>query len=223
MAKLLVVEDDQDLSRMVEDWLAFDHHRVELVHTGADALELLEVCKYDLIILDWELPQLSGLELCKLLRAKGDQTPVLMLTGKGSIQEKLVGFKAGADDYLTKPFHMKELAARVLALLRRPNAFVQDVLKVGNLSLDPARYEVTNNGAEVQLSPKEFALLEFLMRHPNQVFSPEALLERVWTTDADVSPQTVRTCMGRLRQKIDHESQSSMIETLHGVGYKLGC
>ncbi len=220
MTKILLVEDDQNLLTTIKEWLEFEHHIVEAVDNGLSGLELLGSYKYDLIILDWELPKLSGLELCRAFREKGGQAPVLFLTGRGTIPDKEAGFDAGADDYLTKPFHMKELSARVKALLRRPAAFVDQVLKAGNLVLDRSTYQVTRSGEEVYLARMEFALLEFFMRHPNKVFSPEAILERVWSAESDRSPETLRTCLKKLRNKIDTQGQPSMIKNLHGVGYK---
>lgn len=221
MAKILLVEDDRDLAGMVLDWLKFEHHLVEAVHSGDEAEDMIKAYQFDVIILDWDLPKVSGVEILRNFRSTGGQTPVLMLTGKSNIQEKELGLDAGADDYLTKPFHMKELSARLRALLRRPAATDGNVLKARNLALEPNNFRVTKNGADIQLLPKEFALLEFLMRHQDQVFSADALLDRVWKSESDVSPETVRTCLKRLRRKIDTEGEGSIIQTLHGVGYKL--
>jgi DNA-binding response OmpR family regulator len=167
------------------------------------------------------LPELSGIELCRQYRSRGGTAPVLMLTGKGTISDKESGFDAGADDYLTKPFHMKELSMRLRALLRRATAFTGDVLRVKDIELEPSNHRATRNGADLNLLPKEFALLEFLMRHPNQVFSAEALLSRVWASETDTTVDAVSTCIKRLRKKIDSEDQPSLIRTVHGVGYKL--
>jgi DNA-binding response OmpR family regulator len=221
MAKILVVEDDLGLSRMVRDWLTFEHHLVETADNGREGLDKLNFYEYDAIILDWELPELSGIELCRQYRSRGGTAPVLMLTGKGTISDKESGFDAGADDYLTKPFHMKELSMRLRALLRRATAFTGDVLRVKDIELEPSNHRATRNGADLNLLPKEFALLEFLMRHPNQVFSAEALLSRVWASETDTTVDAVSTCIKRLRKKIDSEDQPSLIRTVHGVGYKL--
>jgi DNA-binding response OmpR family regulator len=191
------------------------------VHDGEDAVNMLKSYQFDVIILDWQLPKMEGVDVLRNYRTGGGQTPVLMLTGKGAIAEKEVGLDAGADDYLTKPFHMKELSARLRALLRRPGSVTGNVLSARDICLEPSTFRVTKGGADIQLLPKEFALLEFLMRHPNQVFSADALLDRVWKSESNVSPETVRTCLKRLRRKIDTEEQESLIQTLHGVGYKL--
>ncbi len=221
MAKVLIVEDDVALGKMVRDWLLMEHHKVEIVTDGADAKEMLKVYDYDIVILDWELPHVSGIEILKEFRSRGKSTPVLVLTGRSAIDDKETGFDAGADDYLTKPFHGKELTARLRALLRRPEGYVGDLLTFGNLTLDHANYEVKKDGEEIRLLPKEFALLEFLMRNPNRVFAAEALLNRVWVAESEATVDALTTCIKRLRKKIDVAGQESIIRTIHGVGYKL--
>ncbi len=221
MAKILLVEDDRNLAITVKDWLEFEHHLVEAVEVGTEALELAQSYEYDLIILDIELPKMNGLEVCQKYRQGGGQAPILMLTGRGSIPDKETGLDAGADDYLTKPFHLKELSARVRALLRRPGQVAGNTLKAGNLVLDTTSYKVLKDGQEIHLPRMEFALLEFLMRHQGQVFSTEALLDRVWTSDSEKSPETIRTSVKKLRSKIDTDGQPSIIRNVHGVGYKL--
>lgn len=221
MAKVLIAEDDRDLCNMVVEWLQFEHYTVEAVNDGRSAMEKLQFYQYDIVVLDWEMPQMSGVEVCKKFRSEGGTSPIIMLTGKKLIVEKEEGLDSGADDYLTKPFHMKELSARMRALLRRPSALTSNVLKCRDLSLDPGSFRVTKGGADVQLLPREFALLEFLLRHPGQVFSAEALLDRVWKSDSDASPDALRTCLKRLRKKIDDPEAESVIRTVHGVGYKL--
>ncbi len=221
MPKILVVEDEPDFSMLIGEWLKNEHHVVEVVETGEDALDRLKFYKYDIVILDWMLPGISGLDVCKKYRELGGTTPILLLTAKKHVDEKEAGLDAGADDYLTKPFEMKELSARIRALMRRPVALTGSVLQVGELSLEPTTFKVSRSGKEINLLPKEFALLEFLMRHPNQVFSAEALLDRVWSSDSESSPETIRTYIKRLRKKIDQQGQPSMLSTVHGVGYKL--
>ncbi|HEY9784785.1 MAG TPA: response regulator transcription factor [Candidatus Obscuribacterales bacterium] len=221
MAKVLVIEDEPDFSELIASYLKSEHYTVEVVDSGEEGLDRLKFYKYDVIILDWVLPGVSGVEVCRAFRGTGGTTPILMLTSKKHVDEKEAGLDAGADDYLTKPFELKELSARVRALLRRPSAFSGSVLKVGNLELEPNSFRVTRNGEEISLLPKEFALLEFLMRHPNQVFSPEAILDRVWASESEASPETIRTYIKRLRKKLDVEGKPSMLSTVHGVGYKL--
>lgn len=219
MAKILLVEDDQQLGDMVRTALLFEHHSVDIVNNGLDGREHLAMNPYDVVILDWGLPDMSGIDICRSFRAKGGVTPILMLTGKDTIAEKETGLDAGADDYLTKPFNMRELTARVRALLRRPGAVIDNVLRAGSLSLDPKKHRAYLNGEALSLVPKEFSLLEFFMRHPGQVFTPEALLEHVWPTDSDSTSLAVRTTMKRLRKKIDPEG--TLLRTEHGVGYML--
>lgn len=165
---------------------------------------------------------MSGPEICSQFRQQGGQTPILMLTGKKELEDKTAGLDAGADDYLTKPFHMQELSARLRALLRRGAAAVsRTVLTAGHVMLDPATRKVTTQGKEVALQPREYALLEFLLRHPNQPFSAEAILDRVWSSESDASPDTVRLQIMRLRHKIDIDGKESMVRTIHRVGYML--
>jgi len=221
MAKILLVEDEEDLSQLIGEWLKGEHHTVETVANGEDALDRLRFYKYDIVVLDWILPKATGLEVCKQYRSSGGTTPILLLTAKKHVDEKEAGLDAGADDYLTKPFEMKELSARIRALLRRPQAFSGSKLQVGDLSLEPNTFKVMRGTDEINLLPKEFALLEFLMRHPNQVFSAEALLDRVWSSDSEASPETIRTYIKRLRKKVDVEGKASILSTVHGVGYKL--
>ncbi len=221
MAKVLVVEDDRQLSELVVDWLHGEGHVAEPVYKGSHGLERLQYYKYDVVILDWELPEMSGIEVCREYRNGGGATPILMLTGKREIEEKETGLDSGADDYLTKPFHIKELAARLRALLRRPAAVNQNVLRAGDITLRLGSRQAFRGEEELNLQPKELALLEFLMRHPNQPFSSEAILDRVWPSESDAAPDTVRIQIMRLRKKIDVEGKDSMIRTAHRVGYML--
>jgi DNA-binding response OmpR family regulator len=221
MAKILVVEDDPKISGILTEWLTKEMHTVELANTGTLADELLEAFSYDVVVLDWNLPELSGIELLTRLRNRGAKTPVLMLTGRDQLFEKETGLDSGADDYLTKPFEVKELSARIRALLRRSPDLAGMVLKVGDLIVDPATCQVSKSGATIQLTTREFQLLEFLARHKNQFFTPEVLLERVWASDAEASPLTVRVCVKRIRDKIDTPGIESQIENVRGIGYRL--
>jgi DNA-binding response OmpR family regulator len=221
MAKILLVEDDTDLAKTVEEWLAFEHHTVESVHNGSDGMERLRMCAYDAIILDWNLPDMTGLTICQKFRSNQGITPIIMLTGKSSIADREEGLDSGADDYLTKPFAMKELSARLRALLRRPHALLSNVLTAKDVELDSGKHSVLRNGKLIDLLPKEFALLEFLMRHPDHVFSGDELLRRVWHADSDATAEAIRTCLKRLRKKLGETEDNSIIETIYGVGYKL--
>jgi DNA-binding response OmpR family regulator len=221
VAKILLVEDDLGLTRIVRDWLTAEKHHVESVSDGKEGLDHLRFYEFDLVILDVQLPGMSGIEILKAYRAAGAETPVLMLTGKDTISDLELGLGSGADDYLTKPFQMRELSARIRALMRRRGKFLGDILKACNIELHPATFEVTKSGAAVSLLPKEFALLEFFMRHPNEIFSAEALLNRVWPTDSESTVDALTTCIKRLRKKLDEDDQPSIIKTIHGRGYKL--
>ncbi len=222
MSKILVVEDEKNIADTISDMLSFEGHVVEIVDNGGDALQLLKISEFELIVLDWGLPGKSGLEVLSLYRAAGGNAPVLMLTAKRQVEERECGLDSGADDYLTKPFHMRELAARVRALLRRPAALMDNVLQAGYLRLDRGTHSLTREGHPVRLLPREFDLLEFFMRHPNQIFSLNSLLNHIWRSDTDASPAAVRQCIKRLRKKIDVQDGQSLIESVHGVGYKFG-
>lgn len=219
MAKILLVEDDLALCSMMQKWLQFEHHTVEAVHDGQAGLENLRFYKYDAIILDWDLPKMSGVEVCRQFRSSGGTTAVIMLTGKNQIDDKITGLESGADDYLTKPFNMKELSARLRAVMRRPNEYKGDILKSGDLVVDAKTMRVTRGDKDIALSQAEFALLQFLMRNHTQVFSPEALLDRIWHSSSDVSPAAIRTHIKNVRKKVDVEGGDSIIRNVHGVGY----
>lgn len=220
MAKILLLEDDGDFSEIVSACLR-GSHTVEQAFTVQDARDRISFSDFDLLILDWNLPDGQGLDLLKDFRANGGVTPALMMTAKSDINDKVQGFAAGSDDYLAKPFHLQELIARVGALLRRPPQLTEEVLRIRNLTLDPKSRVVQVDNEEVKILPKEFALLEFLMRHPNQVFSTEQILDRVWPSTAEVSPDTVTTTVKRLRKKVDKPGAVSLIDTVFGVGYKI--
>jgi DNA-binding response OmpR family regulator len=222
MAKILFLEDETALADIVLDVLKAQDYMVDHVGLANEARVRLKIYQYDLVILDVNLPDGNGVEVCRDFRAGGGLTPVLMLTGRNKIQEKALGLDAGADDYLIKPFHVDELAARVRALLRRPAGFVGNTLKFDDLELSTSTHRVTKAGKEITLLPREFALLEFLMKHSGQVFSADALIERLWPTDSEASPDAIRIYITRLRNKIDAPGKPSLISTMRGVGYRLG-
>lgn len=222
MARILLVEDDRDLATTIVTWLSAEHHTMVQSFDGNEGMSRLSRETYDLIILDWALPNMSGLDICREFRARGGQTPLIMLTAKGAVAEKELGLDSGADDYLTKPFSLKELSARIRALLRRPSEIKSGILEHGPLSLDPQKHRVMKGGAEIHLLPRDFALLEFLMRNADMIFSADALLNRVWEDESDASPEAVRTAIKRLRKKLDdNESENdSFIENVPRVGYR---
>lgn len=221
MSKILIVEDEEDLAVQVKDWLSREHYTVEHVANGVAAVDHLAVSKYDVIILDWLLPGIDGIQVCKKYRSMGGKAPILMLTAKAGIEDKEKGLDSGADDYLSKPFHLKELSARIRALIRRSSAQSGNVLQAGDIVLDPVARTVTKNSVAIHLERKEFNLLEFLMRNANKTFSADALLDRVWESGSMASPDAIRTYIKSLRKKIDTPEKNSLITTVHGVGYKL--
>lgn len=223
MAKILVVEDNADLSENIRDLLESHQYNVDCAMDGIEALGYLRAYEYDVIVLDWVLPKMTGIEIVKQFRAQGGVTPVIMLTGRRDIEDKESGFDAGADDYLTKPFELRELAARIKSLIRRaPNASAPtDCLSVGDVVLNKETKLVTKNGKELKLMPKDFAILELFLTYPNKVFSAEALIDRIWSSSTDASPDVVRKHINRIRTQIDSDGQASFIRTVHGVGYSL--
>lgn len=219
MAKILLADDDKKLCDMIFDWLKKEGHIVDVALDGQEASDLLHAGSYDLLILDIAMPAISGIELCKQFRQAKGSAPVLILTGKTGIQDKVGGLDAGADDYLTKPFDVLELSARLRALLRRPVAIQDEVLRLRGLELDLHARRLTKDGKPLELFPREMALLEFFMKHPNQVFSLEALQERVWPSDSETSPESLRVNIARIRAKIETEGQNPILKTVHRQGY----
>lgn len=220
MPRILLVEDDTNLSATICERLESEQYFVDQQHDGLDALERLRTISFDLLILDWDLPGASGYEICQRYRSNKGSAPVLMLTGKADIDHKEAAFNAGADDYLTKPFSSRELVVRIKALLRRTTTIAPALLQSGELSLDNASFCLHKNEQTVQLTAKEFAVMELFMKQPSHVFSAEALLDRLWDKDAEVSVFSVRTCIKNLRKKLDSIGESSCIQNLHGLGYK---
>jgi DNA-binding response OmpR family regulator len=221
LPKLLIIEDDAELRVMCVSWLSAEHYTIDEAENGADGLERLRMGAYDVVVLDWEMPEMDGLQVLNAFRREGGATPVLFLTGRNSEAEIETGLDAGADDYLTKPFGMKELSARIRALLRRSTVNPSSTLRIGDLVLDPAQHRVTSNNQEVQLTPKEFAVLEFFMRHPNAVFSAEALIQRIWPDETSTTADTFRSYVTRLRQKLGGDEAQAVIENVPRIGYRL--
>ncbi|MBS1990501.1 MAG: response regulator transcription factor [Cyanobacteria bacterium SZAS LIN-3] len=221
MAKILVVEDDENLSRLVKICLSSESYLVDSVMRGMDALAQIRLITYDMLVLDWMLPDITGVEVLKHYRASGGRAPVLMLTSRSTVADKVTGLEAGADDYLVKPFDKLELAARVKALLRRPKEMNPEVLVRGSLEINQTTFQVIKDGQEVELRPKEFALLEFLAKHPGESFSAEAILERLWRSDALSTTDTVRTHIMTLRKKLGDNDTKPLIKTVRGRGYSL--
>ncbi|MBX9669232.1 MAG: response regulator transcription factor [Candidatus Obscuribacterales bacterium] len=221
MAKILVIEDDPALAESLTDILELQGHRIEVIQNGEDGLACLKSFGYDLAIIDWQLPGLCGDDICRRYRGGGGKIPIMMLTTKSADKDKVIGLDAGADDYLPKPFNAPELEARVRALLRRSTGFFGGTVATGQATLDTAACTVTIKGRTVKLQPIEYALFEFLMRHPNNYFTTDQLLSHVWHDNAEVSAEALRTCVKRLRSKLDVPGETSVIETHKGWGYKL--
>lgn len=220
--KLLVVEDEVKLGRAIKAGLEQDGYAVDLLHTADDGLAYAETENYDVIILDRMLPGgRDGLEICQQLRTAGNSTPILMLTAKGELADKVHGLDQGADDYLVKPFEFDELLARIRALVRRPQQAVGVHIALGDLAIDTAAKQVQVQGRPVKLSKKEYALLEYLAHHAGQVVSKDQLIEHVWDFESDILPNTVEVFIRSLRKKIDLDNGPSCIETVRGFGYRL--
>jgi two-component system, OmpR family, response regulator len=215
--RVLVVEDEPKMAALVRRGLVEEGHATDVAGQGEDALWLAEAHRYDAIVLDVMLPGLSGFETCRRLRNAGVWTPVLMLTARDSVDDRVAGLDAGADDYLTKPFSLAELLARLRALVRRGDVERPTELVVGELRLDPASRRVWRGNAEVELSPKEFALLETFMRRPGQVLSRLQLLEHAWDFAYENRSNVVDVYVRYLRQKLGRE----LFETVRGAGYRL--
>ncbi len=222
--RLLIVEDEHKIANSIKKGFEQEGYAADVAYDGEDGFDMASSVEYDCIILDLMLPSMTGEEICKKLREDKNHTPILMLTAKGDLASRVEGLNIGADDYLVKPFAFSELVARVRALTRRPKKLLDPVLKVDDLSLNVNSYEVKRNNIELNLSRKEFGLLEYLMRHPNQILPKEKIIEHVWNYDADILPNTVEVYVGYLRQKIDKNFKKSkpLIHTVRGFGYKIG-
>lgn len=223
MAKILIVEDDETLAYFVKEGLIKNNHAVDVVTNGEDGLYWLVHENYALAIVDWDLPKLSGIELCQRYRSSGGAIPILMLTGKSGANDIVQGLDSGADDYLAKPFEMAPLLARIRAILRRPANLSRPVLTFGDLTLDPVAATISVHGCEVDLTPKEYGLLEFLMRNPNRICSAQNILENVWPSDSTTSPESIRSMVQRLRSKLENAGarEGAHIRSVYGMGYKL--
>lgn len=219
--RILVVDDEVKLATAIKRALVINHYAVDMVHTGTDAYDMAIGEEYDCIILDVMLPGMDGLEVCKKIREEGKTTPILMLTAKGQVTDKVLGLDIGADDYLVKPFSFEELFARVRALVRRPKTQATNILTAGDLSLDPISYTVTRAGKKISLSSKEFSILEYLLRNKNSVVSRDELISHVWDYDADVLPNVVEVHINHLRSKIDLQGKKELIQTVRGKGYSI--
>jgi DNA-binding response OmpR family regulator len=217
--KLLVVEDDRTVGQYVKRGLAEAGYQVDLVGDGAEGLRLATDGHYDVLVLDLRLPSMEGREVLRTLRDRGNPVPVLVLTAQDAVDFKVQALRMGADDYVTKPFALEELLARVEALSRRPKAIAPPVLRVADLVLDTGSREVLRTGRSIELTPKEYAVLEYLMRHQGRVMPRTLITEYAWDYHFDPGTNIVDVVITRLRKKIDHGREPKLIHTVRGVGY----
>jgi two-component system, OmpR family, response regulator len=219
--RVLVVEDDPKMAGLLRRGLTEEGHAADVARTGGDALWMAQAVEYDAIVLDVMLPELDGFQVCRRLRAEGVWSPVLMLTARDAVEDRVAGLDAGADDYLPKPFSFAELLARLRALARRGTAERPAVVEVGDLRLDPATRQVWRGETELRLSAKEFAILEAFMNRPEQVLSRDRLLEHAWDFAYEARSNVVDVYVRYLREKIDRPFGRASLETVRGMGYRL--
>ncbi|MBF1031924.1 MAG: response regulator transcription factor [Candidatus Nanosynbacter sp.] len=219
--RVLLIEDDVTIARLLKEGLEDESYAVDVANDGSEGYRTAAADEYDVIILDIMLPEMNGYEVCRALRNDGNKTPILMLTARDTERDIVEGLDTGADDYLAKPFSFDVLLARIRALLRRPNEKLEEILQVGDLKLDPSSKKVTRASQEINLTAKEYGVLEYLMRNKGKVLSKEQIISHVWDFDADVLPNNVELFIMFLRRKIDKPFKSKLIHTVSGFGYKL--
>lgn len=221
--RVLVIEDEYKIANSIKKGLEQEGYAVDAVYDGTKGYDLSQTEDYDAIILDLMLPGMDGIEITGKLREEKIYTPILMLTAKGEVRDRVTGLNSGADDYLVKPFAFEELLARIKALIRRPKKGSGTVLRVGNLELNTTTYDVRRSDTVINLSKKEFSLLEYMMRNAGKVLNKDQIMSHVWDYDSDILPNTVEVYVGYLRQKIDKAfpREKILIHTLRGFGYKI--
>lgn len=217
--RILVVEDEKKVASFIKKGLEEEHYAVDIAYDGEEGLALAQINEYDLILLDIMLPKLDGMEVLTRIRGNGSSVPILILTAKDSVEDIVTGLDTGSDDYLTKPFSFAELVARVRALLRRRAHEKMDILTVGDLSLTTSTHRVKRGGREIELTPKEYALLEYFMRNPNRILTRTLITEHVWDYHFDPETNVIDVYVNYLRKKIDHGFQKKLIHTIRGSGY----
>jgi DNA-binding response OmpR family regulator len=217
--RVLIIEDDSELANTIAQWLQQESFTVKVCQRGKEALNLLEREQFDIILLDILLPDAHGLDICKTYRQSSGTGRILILSACAETDDKIAGLQIGADDYLTKPFDMRELLLRISTLLRRSLEFRNETLVFEDVEINPSVHKATRGGKDLKLCPQEFALLEFMMHRPNHVFSSEILLKGVWHGSGSVD--TVRTHIKNLRKKLEKDGQKQLIRTIQGVGYSL--
>jgi len=220
--RILIVEDERRLSNIIKKGFVEDGFAVDQAYDGGEGQYLAEGEQYDLIVLDIMLPKKDGLQLCKELRKKSIKAPILMLTAKSTTEDKVAGLDSGADDYITKPFSFIEFRSRVHALIRRSHQETSPTLRMDDLEVDPLKHIVKRGDKTISLTPKEFAVLELLLRHRGEVVSRTMIIEHVWDYNFDGMSNVVDVFVVALRKKIDFGAKKKLIQTIHGVGYKIG-
>jgi DNA-binding response OmpR family regulator len=219
--RILVIEDNYRLNSSLQMNLAHEGYSVDTAYDGQEGQDLAELTPYDLIILDILLPKKDGLEVCRELRHRRIHTPILLLTARDSVDDRVRGLDCGADDYLVKPFAIRELLARLRALLRRNHPYTNGRLEIGDLVIDPVAHNVERDERSIDLTPKEFALLEYFMYHPNQVVTREMIEQHIWNYDFECSSNVIDVYVRRLRRKIDDPFEVKLLTTIRGIGYRL--
>ncbi len=222
--KVLIIEDEQKIADSIKRGLEQERFTADVAYDGTTGYDMAASNGYDTIILDLMLPGLSGIEICAQLREEGVETPILMLTAKGELDDKIEGFRVGSDDYLVKPFAFAELIARVRSLTKRRKESIADVIDFKDLRIDTTHFNVTRDGKDIVLSKKEFDLLVYLLRHSGKTMTKDQIIQSVWEYDSDVLPNTIEVYVGYLRSKIDKPfpNKPSLIQTVRGFGYKIG-
>lgn len=219
--RILVVEDERRIAAFLERGLEEEHYAVDVAHDGEEALDWAAGVDYDLIVLDILLPKKDGIQVCRELRDRGSKVPILMLTARDAVEDRVQGLDSGADDYLVKPFAFQELVARIRALLRRQSEVKTTRMQVGDLVLDTVTRRATRSGQVIELTAREYALLEFLMRHPRQVLTRTQIAEHVWDYDFFSTSNVVDVYIGYLRRKVDRGFDLQLIHTVRGAGYRI--
>jgi DNA-binding response OmpR family regulator len=222
--RILIVEDDHRIANTVKKGLEMEGFVVDVAYDGQEGHDLASSEGYDLLVLDLMLPEMDGLAICKSLRGVKNNVPILILTAKGQVQDKVEALNSGADDYLVKPFSFEELLARVKALSRRPLSLTETTLLVGDLSLNKNTFLVERDGKQINLSSKEFVLLQFMMEHAGNILSKDQIMNHVWDYESDILPNTIEVYIRNLRRKIDlpFKDKAPLISTVRGFGYKIG-
>ena len=219
--KILLIEDDIKLAQFIEMELTCEGYQVSMAHDGLDGLTQARQNSYDLVILDWMIPVLTGIEICRRLRSTGNMVPIILVTARDEISDRVAGLDAGADDYVIKPFSIEELLARIRSNLRRTKEENSDILQFEDLSLNLRTREILRSGKAIELTVREFELLEYLMHHPQQVMTRDQILEKVWGYDFGGDSNVIEVYVRTLRQKLESDNASRIIQTVRGIGYVL--